>query len=116
MPKKVKKQQRKSSSIIPIIMIGVGAVLFVAFLVWAAINSERQVNSAAQGPNPNIARVTLEDSKAAFDSQSAVFLDVRDQASYEVSHIPGAINIPVGEIQRRAGELNKDDWIITYCT
>ncbi len=116
MPKKVRKQQRQSSSIAPMIMIGVGAILFVAFLVWAAINSERQVNSAVQGPYPNIARVTLEDSKAAFDSQSAVFLDVRDQASYDVSHIPGAVNIPVGEIQQRAGELNKEDWIITYCT
>lgn len=116
MPKKVKKQQRTSNSIGPMIMIGLGAVLFVAFLVWAAINSERQLNTAAQGPYPNIARVTLADAKAAFDQNSAVFLDVRDAASFAASHIPGAVNIPIEQIQQRAGELNKAEWIITYCT
>lgn len=100
----------------PMIMIGVGSLLFVAFLVWAAINSERQVNTQAQGPYPNIARVTLADAKAAYDQKTAVFLDVRDEASFDASHIPGAINIPVEAVQQRAGELNKQDWIITYCT
>lgn len=119
MPKTTKKQQKKTTSILPIIMIGIGAVLFVAFLVWAAINSERQFNANASGENipyPNIERVSLQDSKAAFDQKSAVFVDVRDAASYEASHIPGAINIPIDQIQSRANELDPNDWIITYCT
>jgi rhodanese-related sulfurtransferase len=41
---------------------------------------------------------------------------VRAQASYESQHIPGALNIPLPEIEARLGELDKAEWIITYCT
>jgi hypothetical protein len=116
MAKKVQAKKKQSSSILPILMIGLGAVLFVAFLVWAAINSERNVSSAAQGPYPNIARVTLADAKAALDQKTAVFLDVRDAGSFDAGHIPGALNIPIADVQQRAGELSPSDWIITYCT
>ncbi len=101
------------------VMLGVGVVLFVAFLVWAAINSERQFNTTASGDNipyPNIERVSLEDAKTAYDQKSAVIVDVRDAASYNASHIPGALNIPIDEIQARTKELDPNQWIITYCT
>jgi rhodanese-related sulfurtransferase len=56
------------------------------------------------------------DAKAAFDLEQAVFVDVRERAFYNESHIPGALSIPLNEIEARLGELNSSDWIITYCT
>jgi rhodanese-related sulfurtransferase len=58
----------------------------------------------------------LEDAKKALDAKSAVFVDVRSPESYSAGHITGAINIPLAELESRAGELNPADWIITYCT
>lgn len=65
-----------------------------------------------------VPRVAVEEAKAALDSGAAVILDVRDAGAYELSHIPGAILIPLGEIQTNPTglDLDKDQWIITYCT
>ena len=66
----------------------------------------------------NLRRVTIQDAKAAFDDQAAIFVDVRSENAFAVSHIPGAINIQLGEFETNPTELNlpKDHWIITYCT
>lgn len=65
-----------------------------------------------------VTRVSLEDAKAAFDSGSAVIVDVRSAQAFEASHIPGAINIQLGEFETNPTELGlpKNQWIITYCT
>lgn len=65
---------------------------------------------------PEIPRVSLEKAKAGFDTKSAVFVDVRGSASYAVSHIPGALDIPLEDIETRLNELDPDQWIIPYCT
>jgi rhodanese-like protein len=69
-----------------------------------------------QIPESEVPRVPLEDAKAAFDSGTAVFVDVRGAGSYEESHVPGALSIPLPEIETRLGELDPQQWIITYCT
>ena len=65
-----------------------------------------------------VPRVTVEDAKAAFDSGSAIIVDVRSVQAFEASHIPGAINIQLGVFETNPTELDhaKDHWIITYCT
>jgi rhodanese-related sulfurtransferase len=45
-----------------------------------------------------------------------VFLDVRYAEDYAAGHIPGALSIPLTELETRLGELDRTDWIITYCT
>lgn len=65
-----------------------------------------------------VPRVTVEEARAAFDSGSAVFVDVRSSEAYQTSHIPGAVSIPLDEIENNPAGLNldKEQWIITYCT
>jgi len=70
----------------------------------------------AEDTFPEVQRVSLADAKTAFDTKTAVFVDVRDVDSYADSHIPGALSIPLAELNERLDELNRSDWIITYCT
>ncbi len=51
-----------------------------------------------------------DDTKGAFQ-----LLDVRQPREYEAGHIPGAKLIPLGELEYRYGELDKDQGIISYC-
>ena len=44
-----------------------------------------------------------------------VLLDVRDRASYEKGHIPGALSLPPEELDARAASLPKDRELVTYC-
>jgi len=44
-----------------------------------------------------------------------LILDIRDEASYEQGHIPGAINIPLKELGYRLFSLDKTKDIIVYC-
>ncbi len=58
------------------------------------------------------------DVKALLDEDKKgeyLLLDVRQPEEYEASHIPGAMLIPVGELESRQGELSRDKRIITYC-
>lgn len=65
-----------------------------------------------------VPRVSLEEAKAALDSDAAVIVDVRSVEAYEASHVAGAISVPLEEIVADpAGSiLDQDEWIITYCT
>jgi len=62
-------------------------------------------------------RVSVEEAKAALDSGAAIIVDVRDPGQYAAGHVAGAINIQLGEIETNPTGLNldKDQWIITYC-
>ncbi len=44
-----------------------------------------------------------------------VLLDVREPFEHDLCRIEGSVLLPVGELERRVGELNKDDDIVVYC-
>lgn len=48
--------------------------------------------------------------------ETLVILDVREAAEYEFNHIPSAISIPLGELESRLSELNKQDQIFVVCS
>ncbi len=45
----------------------------------------------------------------------AQLIDVRSPSEFSSGHLPKAKNIPVGDIDRRASELSKDQDVILYC-
>jgi 3-mercaptopyruvate sulfurtransferase SseA len=65
-----------------------------------------------------VTRVSAEEAKAALDGGAAIIVDVRSAGAYAASHIPGAISIQLGEFETNPTGLNldKDQWVITYCT
>lgn len=105
----------------PVVMVVAGIVLVaVASLIITNLQapppSVSQPDILTEIPYPDVPRVSLSDAKKAYDDGTAVFVDVRDSASYRQSHIPGALSIPLDELASRENELNPSDWIITYCT
>lgn len=47
--------------------------------------------------------------------EDVTILDVREQAEYAFNHIPGAINVPLGELENRMDEINTDKEIHVIC-
>jgi len=107
------------------------AAVPILFLVTAACSSILPQNApvvlptlipTSEGGLPRseaeVPRVSLADTRAALESGEAVIVDVRAPDAFALSHIAGAISIPLGQIELDpAGiALDKDQWIITYCT
>lgn len=128
--------------VIPVIMVAGGVVLILGAIFWsmnigrissangapvrspvAVLNTPRppasgglQPQATLRIPYPEVTRIPLADAKAAYDSKSAVFLDVRGEPYYTETHIPGAISMTDAEVLSRLNELDPKQWIITYCT
>jgi hypothetical protein len=66
----------------------------------------------------DVPRVSVQDAKAAVDSGAAVIVDVRSVEAYVISHIAGAISVPLANVEQNPAGVykNKEQWIITYCT
>jgi len=48
-------------------------------------------------------------------SDDVIVLDVRPEDEYAAGHIPGALSIPAGDLERRLAELPRDREVIAYC-
>jgi rhodanese-related sulfurtransferase len=48
-------------------------------------------------------------------SGAVTVLDVRPSEEYRAGHIPGAVSVPLAELQRRFAELPRDREIVAYC-
>lgn len=44
-----------------------------------------------------------------------ILLDVREPAEFAFGHIPGAVSVPLGELEKRAEELNPEKEIFIIC-
>ncbi|MFZ5858589.1 MAG: rhodanese-like domain-containing protein [Chloroflexota bacterium] len=66
----------------------------------------------------DVPRVTVAEAKAAFDSGAAVIVDVRSTQAFVAQHIADALSIPLTQIEDnpKSVTLDKNQWIITYCT
>jgi len=65
-----------------------------------------------------ITSLTSDEIKTILDGDKKgefTLLDVRQPEEYEAGHIPGAMLIPLGELEARQGELDRDKKIIAYC-
>jgi len=65
-----------------------------------------------------IGSLTSDEIRTILDSDKKgefLLVDVRQPEEYETGHIPGAMLIPLGELEARQGELDRNKNIITYC-
>jgi ArsR family transcriptional regulator len=59
--------------------------------------------------------VSREDLVSRLQDGLVTVLDVRPEDEFAVGHLPGALNIPLAELERRLGELPADREVIAYC-
>jgi len=86
--------------------------------VPVTVEATSTVTSVGLQTEADVPRVSVEDAVAAIQSGEAVVVDVRSAQAYQDSHIPGALSIPLAEIETNPTGVNLDKakWIITYCT
>jgi rhodanese-related sulfurtransferase len=48
-------------------------------------------------------------------ADKATVLDVREQGEYRQGHLPGAVNIPMGQLPARFGELDRAQPVYVVC-
>ncbi len=86
----------------------IGAVLIVAASAYWLMMPKEQ--------DEDYGDVSVERARELIQEKtSLVILDVRTDAEFRDGHIEGAINIPVGELEGRLGELDRDDEMLVYC-
>ena len=61
-------------------------------------------------------RIEAAEAKQIVEKGQAMVIDVRSKDAFDMSHIEGAISVPLGELEARLGELPKDKMIVAYCT
>ena len=59
--------------------------------------------------------VSRDDLVARLRADLVTLLDVRPEDEFELGHLPGALNIPFAELERRPSELPKGREVIAYC-
>jgi hypothetical protein len=66
----------------------------------------------------DVPRITVEEAMTALNSGGAIIVDVRSAESYAAGHAAGAVSIPLSEFEADPAGLglDKEQWIITYCT
>ncbi|MCC7117404.1 MAG: rhodanese-like domain-containing protein [Anaerolineales bacterium] len=101
----------------------IGGLLLVvaAWSVFASAQKDTAVTQAEdslEAAEAQVPRIKVEDAKAAVDAGQAVIVDVRSVEAYQAEHARGAINLPLALFENDLANLplEKDQWIITYCT
>jgi thiosulfate sulfurtransferase len=63
----------------------------------------------------NIPQIQIHDAKQKLDQKESVFVDIRDPASYDQAHIPGALHLHDGNIQEFVRNTDREKDIVVYC-
>jgi rhodanese-related sulfurtransferase len=60
-------------------------------------------------------QLTVEEANRRTTQENAAILDVCESEEWRARHIPGAIHIPLGELEQRLSELPRDRPVVTAC-
>jgi rhodanese-related sulfurtransferase len=67
----------------------------------------------------SVPRLSLSDFRGRLPSGTLLVVDVRDELVYRAGHIPGAISVPLAEIEKHALDLRgraQQRLVVTYCS
>lgn len=104
----------KKKNLGPIWIILAVAVLVVGVFVYRGV---REISgNPIYTSQDQVPRISGEEAARAVNEQGAILLDTRTDGQFEVSHIDGAIKLPLADLDEVMKTLDKDAWYITYCT
>jgi rhodanese-related sulfurtransferase len=62
-------------------------------------------------------RIEWTEFKKLYDGKKVVVVDVRDAESFASGHVPGALSVPLGQVEARTAELKQlNQPIVLYCS
>lgn len=115
----------KRSLTIAVVVLGVFCIA-VPFALRSRLNRvlaehapPLQPPAATLKTMPDARRLSLSDFVSLHAADLALVVDVRIEPSFRAGHIPGALNVPVGEVEARASEILRlaaGRAIVTYCS
>ncbi len=93
------------------------------YRLWAAIRSVAEDHVAQLddlaasylGDRSALQSVTRSELRQRLQSGDVTVIDVRPQQEYASGHIPGAISLPVKELDKRLDQLPNDRTVVAYC-
>jgi thiosulfate sulfurtransferase len=62
-----------------------------------------------------VKEITLEEAKRLLDSGGALFVDIRDEASFQKGHIPGALLLSEANTEEFVTQTDKTRTLVVYC-
>jgi phage shock protein E len=69
----------------------------------------------AQSPGGANVDVSVDEAQRLWQNKEAVIIDVRTPGEFQEGHIPGVVNIPLDELEKRMGEIPKDKQVVLIC-
>ncbi len=106
-------------------IVSVCAVAVLAIAGLTACNSAEKNARTSSGPlapavvpqsADGVRRITVSELESLLARNAAVVIDVRNQTSYDLSHIRGSKLIPEADVINRTDELPRNKLIVTYCS
>ncbi|MPZ75059.1 MAG: thiosulfate sulfurtransferase GlpE [Deltaproteobacteria bacterium] len=62
-----------------------------------------------------IAQIQIHEAKEKLDQKECLFVDIRDPGSYRAGHIPGALHLDDGNVQKFVQNTDKEKPVVVYC-
>jgi len=91
-----------------------GAVALVLVLIWV-LSRNTGSSGGSIVPSADAPRISPEQYTSQVQNTPHILVDVRESSEVAQGVIPGAVHIPLGQLQSRLNELPKDQTIVVYC-
>jgi len=95
-----------------------GALIFISLLFLLPLSSSIAYAAELTPPLPGAPTyidISVEKAHEMVNPEEIILLDVRTEGEYNAEYIPGAINIPLSDLENRIDELDSSKAIIVYC-
>lgn len=73
------------------------------------------VVGCGQSPASASVDVSVDEALRLWQNKEATLIDVRTPGEYRDGHIPGVVNIPLDELEKRLGEVPKEKKVVIIC-
>ncbi|MGB2896782.1 MAG: rhodanese-like domain-containing protein [Anaerolineales bacterium] len=106
---------RRGKAIVRFGLLGGAALLFLAaILFFPKLQAGKQAGGPERTPSQEAPHIGLVEAYKTWSGGSAFFLDLRPNSAFARTHIPGAISIPVEELESRYLNIPNNRAIIVY--
>lgn len=75
----------------------------------------QQIQKEFQNKHLKMEGLSLIELKNRMDNGEVLLLDVRPKEEFDVAHIPGAISVPIEELEERLASLPSNCDVVAYC-